>query len=118
MTINLTKKEALSLPPSTGVYFFKKYDEILYVGKALSIKSRILSHLENAKLDLKEALILKNSNKIEYTLTDSEFKALLLESTLIRKYKPKYNSRWKDDKSYLYIKITVKDEYPKVFTVR
>ena len=118
MTINLTKKEALSLPPSTGVYFFKKYDEILYVGKAISIKSRILSHLENAKLEPKEALIVQNSNRLEYVLTDSEFKALLLESTLIQKYQPKYNARWKDNKSYLYIKITVKEDFPKVFTIR
>jgi len=101
----LNKKAISSLPPSTGVYLFKKNKEILYIGKAVSLKARLLSHLENAKLDPKEALIVKNSDRIEYYLTDSEFKA-------------KFNRRWMDDKSYLYIKITLKQEFPKVFTVR
>lgn len=114
----LNKKEITSLPPSTGVYLFKKNNEILYIGKAVSLKARLLSHFENAKLDPKESLIIKNSDSIQYYLTDSEFKALLLESSLIQKYHPKYNLRWKDDKSYLYIKITLKDEFPKVFPVR
>ena len=107
-----------NLPNSTGVYFFKKKNKNLYIGKAVSIKARVLSHLENAKLDQKEALIVKNSDYIEYYLTDSEFKALLLESSLIQKYQPKYNLRWKDNKSYLYIKVTIKDEFPKIFSVR
>src|SRR3989338_10749643 len=114
----LNKKAISSLPPSTGVYLFKKNKEILYIGKAVSLKARLLSHLENAKLDPKEDLIVKNSDRIEYFLTDSEFKALLLESAFIQKYQPTYNLRWKDDKSYLYIKITSKDEFPKVFSVR
>lgn len=118
MIINLNKKEVSALPAATGVYFFKKNTQILYVGKANSIKARILSHLENAKLDPKEALIVKNSNRLEYILTDSEFKALLFESSLIQKHQPKYNSRWKDNKSYLYIKISIKNEFPKVYTVR
>lgn len=107
-----------SLPSATGVYLFKKGDEILYIGKTISLKARILSHFENAKLDPKESLIISKSNKLEYIQTDSEFKAILLESALIQKFQPKYNSRWKDDKSYLYIKITIKDVYPKIFIVR
>lgn len=114
----LRKKGINNLPNSIGVYLFKRNNEILYIGKALSLKARILSHFENAKLDHKEALITQNSDRIEYLLTDSEFKALLLESSLIQKHHPKYNLRWKDDKSYLYIKITVKDEFPKVYSVR
>lgn len=109
---------AVAVPPSCGVYFFKKGNEILYIGKSVNLKSRLLSHLENAKLDNKEAAIIQNSDTIEYVIAESEFKALLLESDLIRKHKPKYNSRWRDDKSYLYIKVTVKDEYPKIFAVR
>ncbi len=113
-------KQAISaeVPPSCGVYFFKKGNEILYIGKSVNLKARLLSHLENAKLDNKEAAIINNSETIEYVIAESEFKALLLESELIRKHKPKYNSRWRDDKSYLYIKITVKDDYPKIFAVR
>ena len=110
--------EIKSLPSSTGVYLFKRGNEILYIGKTISLKARILAHFENAKLDPKESLIIRKSEKLEYILTDSEFKALLLESSLIQKYQPKYNSRWKDNKSYLYIKITIKDEFPKIFIVR
>src|SRR3989338_11408251 len=110
--------EIKSLPSTTGVYLFKKDNEILYIGKTISLKARILAHFENAKLDPKESLIIRNSDKLEYILTDSEFKALLLESSLIQKYQPKYNARWKDNKSLLYIKITTRDEFPKVFTVR
>ncbi len=114
----ITRKLLADIPNSTGVYIFKKDGKILYIGKALSLKARLLSHLENAKLDQKENLIIKHSDQIEYLLTDSEFKALLLEATLIQKNQPKYNLRWKDDKSYLYIKITAKEEFPKVLTIR
>src|SRR3990167_7101157 len=116
--INLTREKIRSLPASPGIYLFKSGKQILYIGKAVSLKARLLSHLENAKLDAKEALIVQKSDNIEYILTDSEFKALLLESAFIQKYQPTYNLRWKDDKSYLYIKITSKDEFPKVFSVR
>ncbi len=116
--INSREKIAENVPPSCGVYFFKKGDEIIYIGKSVNLKARLLSHIENAKLDNKEAAIIGNSDVIEYVIADSEFKALLLESDLIRKHKPKYNSRWRDDKSYLYIKITMKDDYPKIFAVR
>jgi excinuclease ABC subunit C len=77
-----------------------------------------LSHLENSKLDNKERLIIDNSNKIETIVTESEFKALIMEAKLIRELQPKYNSIWKDDKSPLYIKITIKDEFPKVIITR
>ena len=118
MEIKFTKKGVKTIPASPGVYLFKKDNLIIYIGKAVSLKARVNSHLQNAKLDRKESLITALSNKIEYYLTDSEFKALLLESSLIQKFQPKYNLRWKDGKSYLYIKITVKEEFPKVFTVR
>ena len=117
-SILLRKKDILKLPQGVGVYVFKKKKQILYIGKSISLKARILSHLENAKLDPKEAAIIKNSNQIEYYITDSEFKALLLESSLIQRNHPKYNRRWQDDKSYLYIKITLREDFPKVLSVR
>ena len=117
-TIQSSKKEIHALAASPGVYIFRNGEEILYIGKAVSIRARLLSHFESAKLDPKEALIVQNSKQIDYYLTDSEFKALLLESFLIQKHQPKYNSRWKDNKSYLYIKITIKENFPKVYTVR
>lgn len=104
-------KNAPGLP---GVYLFTNKSKILYVGKAVNIKARLRSHLENAKLDRKEDLIISQSDSIEWITTDSEFKALLLEAKLIRTHHPKYNVRWKDDKSYLYIRIDTREDYPKV----
>ncbi len=105
-------------PTTTGVYIFKKGNGILYVGKSVNIRARLRSHIENAKVDTKESLIVNGSDTIESYITDSEFKAFLLEAELIQKYHPKYNVVWKDDKSYLYIKITVKEKYPKVLLTR
>jgi excinuclease ABC subunit C len=115
--IVLDKKNIKKLPAANGVYMFVYKREVLYVGKSVNLKARLLSHLESAKTDRKEAKIITNSERIKYFLTDSEFKALILEAELIRTYHPKYNIRWKDDKSYLYIKIT-KNDYPKIFIVR
>src|SRR3989339_366100 len=107
-----------NLPSTTGIYLFKKNNTILYIGKSVNIKARVLSHIENAKIDTKESLIISQTNKIEYIITDSEFKALILEAQLIQKHLPKYNVIWKDNKSYLYIKITIKDKFPKISLIR
>lgn len=115
----MIEKNILDKIPSTfGVYIFKKNNEILYVGKSVNLKARIKSHIENAKLNKKEFLIVNQSNNIETIITENEFKAILLESELIKKYHPKYNVIWKDDKSYLYIKININDDYPKIFLTR
>lgn len=116
--LNISKKQFAKAPTTAGVYLFKIGDEILYIGKSINLKARLISHWENARIDAKESAIITNSDALEYILTDSEFKALLLESHLIQKYKPKYNARWRDDKSPLYIKITVKNEYPKIHSTR
>jgi len=114
----ITKSQIDNLPSTIGIYFFKNDKVINYIGKSVNIKSRVSSHLENAKLDNKEKLIIKNSNIVEAVATESEFKALILEAKLIRELQPKYNSIWKDDKSPLYIKITVKEEFPKIIITR
>ncbi len=117
-SVSNTKAGINSTPSTTGVYIFRASDEIVYIGKAVSIKSRLLSHLQSASMDKKEAAIFAESDTIEYIITDSEFKALVLEAHLISTIKPKYNVRWRDDKSYLYIKITTSEEYPKVSLAR
>lgn len=114
----VTREGINKLPTTTGVYFFKNRGETVYIGKSVNLKARLLSHLENAKCDTKEASIVSESNKIRCIVTDTELNALLLESQLIQKYKPRYNSRWRDDKSSLYIKITLSDEYPKISAAR
>ncbi|MBI2051180.1 GIY-YIG nuclease family protein [Candidatus Roizmanbacteria bacterium] len=118
MRVSLEKEKIRSLPSFVGVYAFTKKRKPLYVGKSVNVKVRLLSHLENARYDAKEALIIKNSDSVECIPTDSELKAILLEAELIKTHHPKYNVRWKDDRSFLYIKITKQETYPKIIPVR
>jgi excinuclease ABC subunit C len=99
-------------PGTCGVYQYWKNGELLYIGKAINLKARLSSHAQNAKLDAKEAAIV-TGDTIKYTLCDTEFKALMLESELIRKFKPPHNRAWKDDKTYLYIVIDMADPFPR-----
>lgn len=112
------KNSINQIESATGVYLFKKKKQIIYIGKSINIKARIKSHFENAKKDIKERKIIENFDTIETIKTNYEFNALILESKLINKYKPFYNARWRDDKSYLYIKITKDKNYPKIFISR
>ncbi len=115
MSTNLvwqTIKSIQDAPTTCGVYQYWVGDTLLYIGKAINIKARLLSHAQNAKLDAKEAAIVAGDT-ISVTLCDTEFKALLLESELIRKHRPPHNRIWKDDKSYLYILIDMKDLFPR-----
>ncbi len=113
----VTKQELNKFPAKIGVYIFKEKGIPLYIGKSVNIKARLISHYENAAYGGKEKSIINLSDRVEYVLTESEFKALILESQLIQKYSPKYNSRWKDNKSYLYIAITG-EEFPKILLAR
>ncbi len=109
----------LNLPDSCGVYLFKnKNNNYIYIGKSVNIKARIKSHWENSLLDKKESLIFQELDQLEFKITENEFQALILESVLIKKYQPKYNVIWKDNKNYLYININLNDTFPKVFLSR
>jgi excinuclease ABC subunit C len=114
----LEKNDIERLPHHPGIYIFRAGNHYLYLGKSVNIAARVKSHLENAKLSPKEAAMIKNANAVEAIVTDCELKALLLEARLIKDHHPKYNVRLRDDKSFLYIKITIKDEYPKIFLSR
>ncbi|OGH38552.1 hypothetical protein A3F59_01950 [Candidatus Roizmanbacteria bacterium RIFCSPHIGHO2_12_FULL_38_13] len=116
--IKASRDNLRKVPTMIGVYIFEKNDRPIYIGKSINLKARLISHFESAKIDSKTANYVYGADKISYFLTDSEFKALLLESKLIQSHKPKYNVRWRDDKSYLYIKVTIKDTYPKFFINR
>ena len=100
-------------PGTCGVYQYWAGQELLYIGKAVNLKARLASHAQNARLDAKEAAIVYPATEIRYTEVDSEFKALLLEAELIRTHRPPYNRVWKDDKTYLYIVIDLKDPFPR-----
>ncbi|MGA1866057.1 MAG: excinuclease ABC subunit UvrC [Thermoplasmatota archaeon] len=105
------------LPDACGVYLFKdKEGKVLYVGKAINIRSRVRSHLQDRKND-KEIRLQGDADTVEWIATGSELEALVLEDTLIKRHKPRYNVRLKDDKSYPYILIT-EDRFPAVHHVR
>jgi excinuclease ABC subunit C len=107
-----------SIPLSPGVYIFRdKNKNILYVGKAINLKSRVSSYFQKNILSPKTKQMVNQIGSIETIKTTSEFDALLLEARLIKKHQPKYNVISRDDKHPLYIKVT-KEEYPKIATVR
>jgi excinuclease ABC subunit C len=107
-----TIKDLKDAPGTCGVYQYWSEDTLLYIGKAINLRARLSSHAQNAKMDAKEAAIVAGDT-IKYTLCDTEFKALLLESELIRKLRPPHNRVWKDDKSFLYIIIDMSDPFPR-----
>lgn len=118
--IKIFKKTIHNLPQKPGVYIFKnKKGIILYVGKAKNLKKRVSSYFTRTKdLAPDKKLMLPKIFKIDYILADSELEALLLESNLIKKEKPKYNVVLKDDKQYQYIKIDYSDNFPRIYTTR
>ena len=112
------KEKLSSLPNKPGVYLFKdKSGEIIYVGKARSLRKRVSSYFRKNP-DLKTSLLLDRLNAIDYIITGSELDALILENELIKKYKPRYNISLRDDKTYPYLKLTVNEEWPRLFLTR
>jgi len=109
-----------NLPDQPGVYLFKKGSQILYIGKATSLRDRVKSYFANDLIATRGPLLVDMvslSNKIDFVVTDSVLEALILEASLIKKYQPKYNTKEKDDKSYNYVVIT-KEDFPRVLIVR
>ena len=119
MTTDDYKKIASTLPRNPGVYKFVDANEkILYVGKAKNLKVRIASYFgERKDRRRKTKILVKKADHIEYTMVETEHDALLLESTLIKKYQPRYNVALKDGKTYSYICIK-KERFPRVFLTR
>ncbi|MFC1807087.1 GIY-YIG nuclease family protein [Candidatus Omnitrophota bacterium] len=112
------KEKIRESPNSPGVYLFKdKSPNIIYVGKALSIRKRIRSHFAK-DISGKQKMLIDSTEDIDYILTPDESTALLLEAALIKKYDPKYNVSLKDDKSYPRLKLTINEEYPRLFITR
>lgn len=108
----LSVKNLDILPKGTGVYCLKKGKEILYIGKAKNIRERVKNHFQNPSW--KERDFLKEVEKIGYLITDSEIEALILEAKLIKKYQPKLNILWRDDKNYFFVAKT-KEDFPRIF---
>ncbi len=107
------------LPEQPGVYLWKDKDgTIIYIGKALNLKHRIKNYLNPAGKDLKTDHLIKNIADLDYIITNSEADAFILEATLVKRYRPKYNIMLKDDKRYPFVKITVNEPFPRIFITR
>lgn len=109
-----------NLPDSPGVYIMRDLaNKVIYVGKAKILKNRVKSYFQHREdRDVKTATLVSNVESLEYIVTRTEEEALILENTLIKKYKPKYNILLKDDKTYPHIRISVQEEYPRIEIVR
>jgi excinuclease ABC subunit C len=106
-------------PTSPGVYIMKNaVEKIIYVGKAKVLRSRLRSYFNGNTHSAKTKMLVTNIEKIEYILTQTEVEAFLLEASLIKKHKPKYNIRLKDDKTYPYIMMSMSDEFPRLYLSR
>nr|WP_218283184.1 excinuclease ABC subunit UvrC [Crassaminicella indica]QXM06488.1 excinuclease ABC subunit UvrC [Crassaminicella indica] len=114
------KEQLKKLPENPGVYLMKNESgEIIYVGKAISLKNRIRQYFQSSKNHPpKVRAMVSNIAEFEYILTDSEVEALILEANLIKKHQPKYNVLLRDDKQYPYIKVTLGEKYPRVLKTR
>lgn len=112
------KSKLKNLPNNPGVYIMKDESlKIIYIGKAKNLKNRVSTYfINNKKNDVKVKAMVSYIYDFDYIITDSEFEALLLECSLIKHHKPKYNILLKDDKGYNYIEIT-NEEYPKIRSV-
>ncbi|MBU3091737.1 excinuclease ABC subunit UvrC [Clostridium sp. CF011] len=108
------------LPDAPGVYLMSNHlGEIIYVGKAKILKNRVRQYFKGSKNhSVKVKAMVKNISEFEYIVTDSEMEALILECNLIKRYSPRYNILLKDDKHYPFIKITINEEFPRVFVTR
>lgn len=119
--VNKNQLKTSAIPDAPGVYFFLgSRQEILYIGKATSLRNRVRSYftkdLKEKRSELIDAMVEK-AKKVEWTVTDSVLEALIVETNLIRTHKPRYNTLSKDDKSYNHLVIT-NEEWPRVLVVR
>ena len=113
------KEELKKLPNKPGVYIMHdKDDKIIYVGKAISLKNRVRSYFRKTKKTNRIQNMVALIDHFEYIVVDNETEALILECNLIKKNRPKFNVLLKDDKTYPYIKVNVKDDFPGVYMTR
>lgn len=114
------EEELKKLPAQPGVYIMHDArDEIIYVGKAISLKNRVRQYFQSSRnKTAKIEQMVSRIARFEYIITDSELEALVLECNLIKEHRPRYNTMLKDDKTYPYIKVTVYEDFPRVLFSR
>jgi excinuclease ABC subunit C len=106
--------ERRSLPDAPGVYLFRdRDDEVIYVGKANSIRKRVASHFSGGNAEMTRLV-----DEIEFLVTDAESEALIAEQSFIKRYRPRFNVKLRDDKSYPYVAVSLDEEYPRVYFTR
>jgi excinuclease ABC subunit C len=106
--------ERRSLPDAPGVYLFRdRKDEVIYVGKANSIRKRVASHFSGGNAEMTRLI-----DEIEFLVTDAESEALIAEQSFIKRYRPRFNVKLRDDKSYPYVAVSLDEEYPRVYFTR
>ena len=120
MSLPLVEQRLLATPENPGVYLMKdSRGTVLYVGKAAVLRNRLKQYFGSpTNLPNKIQRMLGHLQDFEYIVTDSPAEALILENTLIKRYKPRYNARLKDDKTYPYLKIDLNEEFPRVYITR
>src|SRR5262249_16627413 len=114
------REQLRSLPTKPGVYLFRgERDEVLYIGKAKSLRSRVRSYFQKGG-DGRHGMsqLADRIQRIEVIVTGTEVEALHLEQNLVKRHRPPFNVRLRDDKSFPYIAVTVEDEYPRVMFTR
>ena len=117
---DLVAEKLKLLPESPGVYLMKDArGKIIYVGKAIVLKNRVRQYFQSSRNQApKVRAMVSHVADFETIMTANEVESLILEANLIKKHRPRYNIRLKDDKSYPYVKVTVQEEYPRVFITR
>lgn len=120
MNLEELKGLVAQFPQEPGVYLMKNLKEkVIYVGKAKSLRSRVRSYfLNNADTSIKTKYLMSNVTGIEYIRTKTEVEAYLLEASLIKKHRPRYNIRLKDDKAYPYIRCSLEHDFPRFYLAR
>src|ERR671938_2005253 len=107
-----------ALPDAPGVYLFRDAKRrVLYVGKARSLRKRVASHFSNPSTKGAHGMVAEIAN-IEFIATETEAEALLAEQNFIRQYRPRFNVRLRDDKSYPYVAISLDEDFPRVYFTR
>ncbi|MGN1373089.1 MAG: excinuclease ABC subunit UvrC [Candidatus Coproplasma sp.] len=117
--MDVVKEKLKLLPENPGVYIMlDKFGNVIYVGKARVLKNRVRQYFHSSPKPEKVLKMVENIADFNYIITASEIDALALENNLIKKYKPKYNILLKDDKTYPYIKVDLREEYPNFYVTR
>ena len=117
--VAMQKPESSTIPLSPGVYLYKdERGRIIYVGKARVLRRRVLSYFRPDGLPAKTKAMLSHAASIEYLTTTTEKEALLLEASLIKKHRPRYNIVLRDDKQYVLFRLNTKHDFPRLEIVR